>query len=480
MKRAAAERPSRALGDRVADLVERAFAFARRRIIELVIVAIGLAIRISLIETYHPLDGYDAHGHVAYIEWCAKHWSIPDVMFTSTAYHPPLYYFVAAAFSRLVRGDVALFGVPSVVFSSVNLLLIWFGIERYLPASRIARVVGLALAAILPSAVQLAGMASNEGLNGVLATAALLVAAHLLGRQRRGAPMIARAALLGLLVGLQMLAKVSALATIAAIGCVVAFEVLFGKGGGFGVRLRRAAPWLLTIGIFAGTTGWYFGGNQRLYHKPILSGWDGPDASAFPKIQTTPYFQRRAPDYFYGWSKDIWSFPYYPSGVSPNPHFWPVVVATTFVDYYNYGFVHARASTQTYEANGRKLPRKSLFFAGASAVAGTVVAASTAVAWLWALIVCLRRRDSARILFLVAPLPAFASLLHLQVKYPWDNGGLVKGVYLQFACGALFALYGLAVQKMFRHRITWPVAFLQSAAIIAIASYTFYARVFAH
>jgi hypothetical protein len=76
--------------------------------------------------------------------------------------------------------------------------------------------------------------------------------------------------------------------------------------------------------------------------------------------------------------------------------------------------------------------------------------------------------------------PAIFGLLHLQIKYPFDYGGVVKGVYLQFACGSLFPLFGLAVHKMFRHRITRPVALLQSAALGVIASYTIYARVFAY
>ena len=65
------------------------------------------------------------------------------------------------------------------------------------------------------------------------------------------------------------------------------------------------------------------------------------------------------------------------------------------------------------------------------------------------------------------------------MSYPYDFQGPIKGVYLQFAAAPLFALFGLAVHQMTRRRATWPIAVVQCAALVAIASYTIYARVFA-
>jgi hypothetical protein len=38
-------------------------------------------------------------------------------------------------------------------------------------------------------------------------------------------------------------------------------------------------------------------------------------------------------------------------------------------------------------------------------------------------------------------------------------------------------LFGLAVYKMMRRPATWPLAIVQCAAVLAVASYTIYARV---
>jgi len=264
------------VGDRIAAHVLSVSAFLKRRPIELGIIVVALALRFSLIITYHPSLGYDADAHIVNIQWFAYHWSLPDIALSPVSYHPPLYYFIEGAFLRSVHGDVAIVALTSVIFSSATLLLIWAGFERHLPRQRVVRIVGLALAAILPAAMHLAGMASAEGLNGLLATAALLLTAEVLRRQRTGEPIIARAGLVGLLVGLEMLAKISALAILGTIGAAVVFEILFGKGA-FGTRLRRTAPWLVAIAVFVAATGWYFSRNHFLYHKMLLSGFDGPD-----------------------------------------------------------------------------------------------------------------------------------------------------------------------------------------------------------
>jgi len=318
----------------------------------------------------------------------------------------------------------------------------------------------------------------SSDLNGFLATTALLITAEILRRQRRGEPIIARVALVGLLVGMEMLAKVSGLAILFTIGAAVGFELAFGTQR-IRERVRAAAPWLIAIAVFAGATGWYFARNQRLYHKALLSGFDGPDGRGAPRVDT-PYLKRRPPDFFYGWSNDVLSFPYWPSGTTPRSHFWSVVVAATFADYYNYGFVAPAApGTPAYSANGRPLARQSLLFARMGATGGTVIAASTAIAWLWSMFICLRRRDSPRLVLLFAPAAAFAGLLHFAIKYPFDADGIVKGAYLQFAAAPLFALFGLAVHTMMRRRATWPVAVVQCGAVVAVATYTVYARVFA-
>jgi len=455
----------------------RALAFFRRRVPETVIVLIALVTRFSMLATYHPNNGYDAYDHLVYIQWFAHHLSFPPLMLCRETYHPPLYYILEGLFSRLLQGRTAMMAMTSMVFSSGTVLLIWFGLERFLPRRRLARIAALALAAILPAAVQPAGMVSAEGLNGFLATSALLLAADALARQQRGQAIIWRAVLVGVIVGLQMLAKISALVTLAAIGAGAAFAVAFG-GGDLAARARRTVPWLVLVASFGATCGWYYVRNQKLHHKAVLSGYDGLDSVGTQKLQT-PYLKRRPPDFFYGWSSDILANPYAPTGASPRSYFWPVVVASTFVDYYNYSYVRGPDRPTPLSGNYKPLREAAVPFSVASVAGGVVIAASTVVAWFWVMIGCVRRRQPGIFALLLAPALAIVGQLHFVVQYPFDYQGPIKGVYLQFGTASLFALFGLAVYKMMQRRLTLPIGILQCAAIVAVASYTVYARAFA-
>jgi len=457
---------------------ERTAAFVGRRLPETVIVLMALALRFSLVATYHPNRGYDAYDHYVYVQWFTRHWTtMPSLFLSRCTYHPPLYYWLASFFSRLVHAETSLLGLPSMVFSSATLLLTWYGLERYLPGRRPARIVGLVLAAIMPPAVHVAGMVSAEALNALLATAALLVAAAAMERQQQGASVSWRCAVLGVLVGMQMLTKISAVVVLAAIGGAIGLDLVL-RSARIGERARRAAPWLLVIAVCGATSGWYFMRNHRLYGKVMLSGYDGPERRLTPPL-ATPYLKRRPASFYYGWNNDALMRPYAPAGQSPRSYFWPVLVAATFSDYYNYGFVREPREGRVETGNWKPLRPAALTASRASAFGGAVIAASTAVAWFWVLIVSLRRRQTAHLVFLLAPALAILGQLHFVVQYPFDFEGPIKGAYLQFAAGPLFALFGLAVYKMMQRRATWPIAVVQCAALVAVASYTIYARVFA-
>ncbi|HMF45023.1 MAG TPA: glycosyltransferase family 39 protein [Polyangia bacterium] len=464
------------LAERLVELAEQLSAFVRRRVVETSIVLGAIVLRFSMLLTFHPNNGYDAYDHYVYVQWIATHHSLPDLWLSRATDHPPLFYAIEAAFFRGLHPPPSLLALPSVMFSSATMLLIWFGLERHLPRRRLARIVGLTLAAIMPAAVHLSGMVTAEGMNGMLAAATLLMGAEALRRQQRGQRFIWQVLLTGLLAGLQMLTKISALVIFASVLGGAAFAVLFGAADRT-VRLRQAATWLLVVVTFGGTCGWYLVRNQRRYHKPVLSGFDGPDGASAPKVG--PYWKRRPPEFFYGWSNDVLSHPYAPSGETPRSYFWPVVVASTFVDYYNYGFVRGPEKPSTATGNWKALRDAAVPFSQASAVGGLVIAVSTVVAWFWALIVCVRRRQAEFIPLLLAPALAVIGQLHFVVAYPFDYQGPIKGVYMQFGMAPLFGLFGLAVDKMMRRRATRWIAFIQCAAVVAVASYTIYARAIA-
>lgn len=434
------------------------------------IVALGLWVRVRMLLRFDPMAGFDANDHLPYIDWFRARLDLPPLDLCRETYHPPLYYLVAGRFSRWAEATTPELGAPSVVFACLTLLLIWFGLERHLPGQRLARLFGLALAALMPSAIHMAGMISAEAMNSFWSVLALLLAAELLSKGQRPKAWVAPT--LGLVLGLQMLTKISALVIIAAVGCGALLDLAWQPRER--TRLWRSLrPWLMVAAVFCVTSGWYYARNQKLYGKAVLAGYDGVDKLP-AEIASKPYFARRSLDYFVSFPSDIFRFPYYPVGTTPKPRFWPVLVASTFVDHYSYQFVASDPKSDV-SSNGRPLPKASIKYARASVIGGALIAVTTMVAWVYCAVVCFRRRDALRLMLLLAPLGALVGQMHFATKYSYDHYGPVKGLYLLFATSPLFAVYGVAVAWLVRRRWGQPAAVVEALALLAVASYVLYA-----
>ena len=144
-----------------------------------------------------------------------------------------------------------------------------------------------------------------------------------------------------------------------------------------------------------------------------------------------PYLDRRPIGFYVGWNLGIYVHPIYPTGIKPNARFFPVLLASTFNDYYVY----------SYSGGGRYRTDRSVSAAGVtlgcmSVIAGTAIALVTVIAWFAAVRALWRRREDGepdpRFALLLAPLGALIGQIHFATKYPNDNFGPIKGAYLQF------------------------------------------------
>lgn len=182
---------------------------------ELALVGLGIILRLTMRARCAPSDGFDFAAHWRYIEWVARHGTIPDLRASYVAYHAPLYYFLAGGLRRLGLGSPGLATV-SALFGVARLLLVWWGLELYVPERRPARLIALATLAVLPSSIHIDGMVSNEPLNNALSALALVLAPRAVAAQ--GATAIRRMAALGVVVGLALLTKISAVLIVGAVG----------------------------------------------------------------------------------------------------------------------------------------------------------------------------------------------------------------------------------------------------------------------
>jgi hypothetical protein len=169
--------------------------------------------------------------------------------------------------------------------------------------------------------------------------------------------------------------------------------------------------------------------------------------------------------------------PYYPSCSSPDARFWPVLVATTFGDYYNFRYAGMPEGAEpSIDVNARQLSLRALGLMRASVVAGALIAIATAFGVLAGVAAALRRRDVARSVLLAAAILAIVGQLAFTIQFPYDAYGPIKGAYLQFASAPLFAAFGGACSFLWRRPKLRAFAVLQIAALLVVCGYSVYAR----
>jgi 4-amino-4-deoxy-L-arabinose transferase-like glycosyltransferase len=194
-------------------MARAALAKAPRRIPELAIVAFALLLRLSLARWYDVILGYDFPTHHDYVRYLVEHHRLPRYDLNVATYHPPLFYGLAALLERLgcVTQTV---GRISIASSCLQILLTWWGLETYLRESRLARILALAIAAVIPASVHVAGMVSNEALSDVFCTGAIVLMPQALSRRGRSA--VHHGLACGACLGLALLTKVSGVMVLAA------------------------------------------------------------------------------------------------------------------------------------------------------------------------------------------------------------------------------------------------------------------------
>jgi 4-amino-4-deoxy-L-arabinose transferase-like glycosyltransferase len=162
----------------------------------LVLVA-GIIVRMVV---FAYMGFFNNDNHIVVIDYVARHWTPPRADQLNQAYHPPLYYFLAAPLLRL-GGVTAVHGL-SLVFSIATLSLIAY-LLRSLPwLDERMRPWCLALAAFQPQFILFSLFISND-------TLAIFLASLIFYQTRRVqlSPSSANCALLGIYLGLGLLTK---------------------------------------------------------------------------------------------------------------------------------------------------------------------------------------------------------------------------------------------------------------------------------
>jgi hypothetical protein len=127
---------------------------------------------------------------------------------------------------------------------------------------------------------------SNESMHACLATLGLVLTAGALAEPVSG---VRRLLLVGLVFGLALLTKITAVLLLGLACYFLAWKLLAVERRPVGEVLARVA---LVLGAAASVCGWYFAGNWARYGRPVVVNWDLPGFQWWqqPGFHTPAYF----------------------------------------------------------------------------------------------------------------------------------------------------------------------------------------------
>ena len=239
-------------------------------------------------------------------------------------------------------------------------------------------------------------------------------------------------------------------------------------GASWGQALRaRLRPLVAGTLVLAVVAGPFFARNVALYGQAAPTAYEGSVKANQASYEKIPYLERRPLAFTFGWNLGIYGRPFFTTGLKPEARFFPVLIASTFNDYYVFSYWGGGKY-----GDDRWVPGIGVLFGIISNLAGTAVSLVTVIAWLGAVRTLWRRREDGtreagtreagtidpRFALLLMPLGALLGQLHFATKYPNDNFGPIKGAYLQFVAPVLCALFGVGVDWMWRRRARWAGA----------------------
>lgn len=433
----------------------------RDRIPELTVLALGALLRVSMATTHDARIGFDFNGHWPNITYIVAHHAMFPLSLSAVSHHPPLYYVISALLvgAGLGPGSLGWFGA---ILGILRLVVIWVGLERWLTESRMARIVALLTSAVLPAAVQMDGLVSNEPLSTFFCAMAIIAAPDAIQGLRKG--VASPTVRLAVWLGLALVTKISALVIVAAVLIALVVDIARSPQPWLAGCRVRWSPLALGTVLLVTISGWFFVRNQVLYGEVAPTVYESmlkPNQAPYEKI---PYFQRRMPGFYCGWDPAVFRYPYTPAGYVPQPRFFSVMVASTFSDFYFYEFASRDNETPTMGEQRGRVPVLAFQLSCLSTVGGTVLAGLAFLAWFGSWRAFRARPPDPRLVLLLIPLLAVLGQMHFSTKYPNDNFGTIKGTYLQFVAPILCGLTGIAVAWM------WRRAWARAGAIAAIGA----------
>jgi hypothetical protein len=223
-------------------------------------------------------EGFDYYGHTDYVAFILNRGSLPLPRDGLQMFQSPLYYMLSA----VVVKSLMLFTSPESAFRWLVLInlacglaqieICWRALKHVFPDRPLAQSLGMLFGGLLPMNVYFSHYVGNQALEGLFtALALMLTMKHLAATEWANGKQLT---LVGVVVGLALLAKVNAIVPAALIVTVLMIRSVIDQRSAW---LTCEDLFFLTAPILA-VAGWYYFRNWLNFGRPFLGGW-GADAA---------------------------------------------------------------------------------------------------------------------------------------------------------------------------------------------------------
>jgi hypothetical protein len=267
--------------------------------------------------------GFDAGNHLEYIFYIIKNQRIPLPTEGWSMFHPPFFYLLSAGFLQMM-GSFFSWNNPFPYLKIIPLLCgmgnIWVSyslLRLVFPDDRARILGGVTLAGFLPMNIYISAYVGNEPLHAFLIGLSLLACVRILRSPDVGFRSVI---LLGVLLGLALLTKVTAFAVVPVVTLFLLYKLIRVFPSRPGPVATRLGLFLLTLTAVA---GWYYVRNVIHFSTPVVVNWNLPGKLWWqdPGFHTL--------DYYIGFGESL-RHPYF-SGFHS---FWDAIYSTFWGDAY--------------------------------------------------------------------------------------------------------------------------------------------------
>lgn len=256
------------------------------------------------------IGGYDAFAHFTYIWFLAQTGRVPLAETGWQFFQPPLYHAAMAGLWHALHelDGVARLRIGTAIVATLGLVQAAVAsalVRRTFPREPVLQLFAAGLMLFVPVHLYSAGFLGNEGLNAALCALSLLALVRVLER-----PNATRAAILGVVLGLAMLTKFTALVLVAASVATIAAKAV--------ARREAAAParaLAIALGLAAAISGWFYARNVVVYGNPFQMS---REQLFLARVENSQLQAERRPLEYVLFDPGILYRPQWPRGLSVN------------------------------------------------------------------------------------------------------------------------------------------------------------------